>query len=73
MTRVEIVASTDPFEFNNIWLNFRAYIRSQNAYFTPATMKDTLLVEFRGVLHRHPYYLTFENDHDSTIFLLRFS
>ena len=73
MTRIELLASTDPVEFNNIWLNFRTYLRSQYTFFNPEIVKDTLLVEWNGVLHRHPPYLTFENDHDATIFLLRFS
>jgi len=72
MVRVEVKEDTGT--WNNMWINFTTYLRSQSNLLEPGIIKDTLRNEWGAVLHRHPVvYLTFESDADATLFLLRFS
>jgi len=71
MVRVEVKEDTGA--WNNMWINFTTYLRSQSNLLEPGIIKDTLLSEWGAVLHRHPVYLTFSSDKDAAYFLLRFS
>jgi hypothetical protein len=76
MTRVEIaVIGFAGTTWNNTWVNFMNYMRVvTHGYITPGEVTRVLREEWHAELNRYPDHgLTFENDHDATIFLLRFS
>jgi hypothetical protein len=75
MVRIEIKEETTDgmADWNNLWINFTSYLRSQSNLLEPGIIKDTLRDEWGAILHRQPLYLTFESDKDAAYFLLRFS